>query len=200
MRIDNPPTMSHTYYTTKVKIWIFMLAYLFFGGVVCAQSSLTVPFILRVDPINKLSAFTYPGPVTLNFTTTFTGASVTPDVNSNMYLRITSVASANTTHCITAELNSSTPAGIILKLLASIPTYPALQGNFGTSILPAVTLQRNVSTTIIEGIKSCYSGTGNTDGYKLTFYMYPDYDKYDQIKATSTPAIVEVKFTLTSSM
>jgi len=164
-----------------------------------AQSSASTNFIIRIDPVFKLSAFTYPSPVTINLSVPSSGGSVTPGGNSNMYLRLTSVAPTNSTHRITAELTTNPPAGTILKVIASNPTCPTTQGYFGTP-LPTITLLRNISTTLIDGIKSCYSGTGNSDGYRLSFSWYPDYANYALIRASSAPATVEVKFTLTSSL
>jgi len=187
----------------QLKRWLLLGAILvsLIGGIyVNAQSSASTNFVIRIDPVFKLSAFAYPSPVSLNLGPSFTGAAVTPSANSNMYLRLTSVAPADPTHRITAQLTTNAPAGTILKVIASVPTLPPAQGFFGTAISPAITLLTNPATTLIDGIKACYSGNGNSDGYHLTFTWYPDYANYALIRASSTPTTIEVKFTLASSM
>jgi len=190
--------MNHLAHTIRPNL-LGVILLILTGGMAQAQSSASTNFVIRIDPVFKLSAVTYPSPVALYLGSSFTGAAVTPSANSNMYLRLTSVAPTLSTHRITAELTTDAPAGTILKVIASNPTYPTTQGNFGTP-LPTITLLRNISTTLIDGIKSCYSGAGNTDGYRLSFSWYPDYANYALIRASSTPTTVEVKFTLASSL
>jgi len=88
--------------------------------------------------------------------------------NDAHYLQYTVLAASN--RKITAALSANMPAGVTLKVVAGAPSGGA--GTPGTA-QGEVTLSTTAGD-LIDGISSCYTGTGATDGAQLTYTAESD--------------------------
>ena len=162
-----------------------------------AATSVYNSFNIVIPAYSMIRIMTTPAPVSMTMTTSLAGASISSVSNSNMYLQITSIVNPNKLRRITAKIsNSNIPVGTILKLASAPCSYPATQGNFGAVISPAITLIKNVDLTIIDGIGSCYTSNGTTDGYNLTFSWQPNGAQYNQLVGTGGPTNLTIMFTM----
>lgn len=139
-------------------------------------------------------------PVNMTLSTSVAGSSVLPVSNSDMFVKITSIVASGTTRKITARVTSNEiPHGTLLTLAAAPCTSANSKGNRGTAVTVPVILN-TTDQTIVDGIASCYTGTGYTDGYRLTFTWKPDSTNYYLINATRDPKIITVTFTIMSNI
>ncbi|MBT4968183.1 MAG: hypothetical protein HN704_04945 [Bacteroidetes bacterium] len=108
-------------------------------------------------------------PVTLTLTTSIAGESVAASVsNSDMWIKITSVVPGNTHREIKAKIVGTVPPGTTLSILPTDATLTNSAGNLGDAVVSPITLT-STDQNIITNIGSCYTGTGSTDGYQLTY-------------------------------
>jgi hypothetical protein len=83
-----------------------------------------------------------------------------------------------------------------LKLGATACTNIGSAGDLGNVVSPAVTLNKTANQTIIQSIGSCYTGTGTTDGYNLTYTWQPDATNYYRINANAGATTVVITYTI----
>jgi len=156
-----------------------------------AQLTVSVPENCLID--------TNGAPVNLTLASSIAGSSVPTVSNSSMYLRISSIVPGNTKRKVTVRISSgSVPAGTRLTLGAAASTSSSGSGQRG--IVSAPVILSATDQTIISNIGSCYTGTGYTDGYRLTYTWgpYNPQTDYQLITATSTPVTITVLFTISA--
>lgn len=137
--------------------------------------------------------------VSMNMNTTVAGAAVSQVVNSNLYVKISSIVQGNTKRKITARISSGTvPTATSLTLLPAACTTANSGGVRGTPITTAITLN-DVDQAVINGIGTCYTGTGNNDGYRMTFRWSVLNQSTDYDLLESGTYNVTVVFTLTAT-
>lgn len=129
---------------------------------------------------------------------TVAGAVLSPVSNSNLFIKISSLVPAGTFRKVTVKLLSGTiPAGTQLTIQPAASTTTNSGGSLGTAAASPVVIS-SVDQNLITGIGSCYTGTGASDGYRMTFnwgVVNPS-TSYGQLFATtSNPVIV---FTVTA--
>lgn len=164
-----------------------------------AEAQLTAGAQLTVSVPENCLIDTNGAPVNLTLVAPVAGSSVPTVSNSSMYLRISSIVPGNTKRKVTVKISSGTvPAGTQLTLGAAASTSSSGSGKRGT-VGPPVVLS-TVDQTIISGIGSCYTGTGYTDGYRLTYTWgpYNPQTNYEMITATVTPVTITVLFTISA--
>ncbi len=108
-------------------------------------------------------------PITLTLTTSNAGESIaSSDSNSDMYVKVTSLVPAGTNRDISAKITGTVPTGTKLTLSSAAATAANSAGTLGSPVGSAITLSSS-DQNIVTGIGSCYTGTGSTDGYQLTY-------------------------------
>lgn len=133
-------------------------------------------FIIRTLPATT---------ITMNMTVPQAGKSVVDVVSPASYLQLTSIAPSDETRKVSTNISIGTiPRGTTLTLAVSpCTTGDGTRGNTYTKVLKAS------SETIIDGIGSCYTGTGigidTGDGYKMIYTWAASIPNYSLINATS---------------
>ena len=116
--------------------------------------------------------------------------------DDSTYAQYTSTVSGAATRKITVQItDGEVPTGCRLKLDASGIEDVAGEGvpvDGGVTIPPA----SGEAVTIINGIKSCATGTGATDGAKLTYSL--EIDNFSEVKAGTYNFTVSLTFTPSS--
>ena len=172
-------------------VLFFILILLFFqtGEVIAADVTDTMVVHMSVDSMATLNV--NPG---TDITLTVSAPAIAGDtpadiINDANYLQYTATVTALGTKKITTQLSAAVLTGCSLKLQATVGSGT----NEGTSA-GQVTLSNESASNIITDIKTCATGTGSTDGAKLTYTLTVD---------TMTSLVVEeekhlsVIFTLT---
>lgn len=135
--------------------------------------------------------------ITLSFATPGTGEAVASVSNSDLFVRL-SLAIWNYGHYhdigyLAANLTSgSVPPGTVLTLVSAPCTTTNSGGDLGTPSAP-ITLS-TTEQKIVTGMGDCYTGTGDLDGYQMTFTLEPSAGNFGQIVAGTYS--VTVTFTL----
>lgn len=138
-------------------------------------------------------------PITLTLVTTTPGAAAQSTSNSDMYVKISSIVpGGGTDREMTARISSGTvPAGTKLTLVSANSTTINSGGALGTALTTPITLSA-IDQFLVRYIGTCYTGTGYTDGYQMTFTWAPlnPATNYSQIVADTYN--ITVVFTLTA--
>lgn len=156
------------------------------------------PVTLQIPSFSMIA--TNNAPVSLSLTTNSAGAILNPSSNSNVYVRITSIVPGATHREITARIaNGTVPAGTSLKLISAPSTTTNSGGNLGIPVSTPITLD-GTDKILIDNIGTCYTGTGNNDGYRLTYTWEPNTQQgqYGQINATTNDVIITVVLTISA--
>ncbi|MFA5850476.1 MAG: hypothetical protein WC833_11415 [Bacteroidales bacterium] len=138
-------------------------------------------------------------PVNLTLTSSVAGAPITSVTNSDMYVRVSSLTPGGTYRKVTARVSSGTvPAGTRLTLEAALSTNTNGAGASGI-VSPAIILS-SIDQTLIHGIGSYYTGTGLTDGYRLTYIWgaYNPTTNYHLLNATVAPTTLTIILTISA--
>lgn len=126
------------------------------------------------------------------------GAILSSVSNSNLYIKISSLVPAGTSRKVTVKLLSGTiPAGTQLTIQPTASTTTNSGGTLG-SVASSPVVISSVDQNLITGIGSCYTGTGSSDGYRMTFnwgIVNPSATYGQLFATTSNPVIV---FTVTA--
>jgi hypothetical protein len=133
--------------------------------------TITIPSVTLIAVKNAGTlAVTYTAPTTAG--DPLQGPTVTP-ASSPMYLQFSSIATGAITRKITATATSASTLTNGLSLKVSAGTVATGGGNFGTSMTNVSILSTAqalaTGAKVIDGITSCYTGTGGTDGSLLTY-------------------------------
>jgi len=138
-------------------------------------------------------------PVNLTLTSSVAGAPISTVSNSDMYVRVSSVTPGGTYRKITARITSGTvPSGTRLTLVAALSTNSNGAGRCG--VASPLMILSTVDQTLIHGVGSYYTGTGLTDGYKLTYTWgpYNPTTDYHLLNATVVPATLTIMLTISA--
>ena len=128
------------------------------------------------------------------------GTPVASVSNSNMYVKVSSVVPGNTNRKITARMSGGTiPAGTRLSLQAALSVNLNGAGRRGVVVVTPIVLS-TIDQDLVTGIGSYYTGTGNTDGYRLTYTWAPylPSTNYQLLSATATPTVITIVLTITA--
>lgn len=137
-------------------------------------------------------------PVVLTMESTEAGAPVTSVSNSDLFIKISSIVPGGTDRELTARISSGTvPAGTTLTLISANCTTTNSGGALGTALSPAITLS-SVDQYLVRYIGTCYTGTGNNDGYQMTFTWSPIDLTTNYSLISSDSYNITVVFTLTA--
>lgn len=161
----------------------------------------TYTFKIKIPDIKMMRIITpgVTGTIHLELNAFQAGAPVDPTgtaINSNSWLQLTSIAPLNETRKVVVQVTDGTnvPLGTLLYLSATGCTTG--DGARGTAY-QNLELSSSTAKTLIDGIGSCYTGIGNTDGYNLTYLWMPDPENIDKLVAFSSYQIY-VTYTFTS--
>lgn len=138
--------------------------------------------------------------VALSLSTPSSGASLSTVSNSDIFLKLSSINQQFTTRLVTSKIISGTvPLGTILKVVSAPCTTLNSGGNLGV-VTQSITLT-TTDQNLITGIGSCYTGTGNNDGYQLTYTWGPTSiaADYNLIKATTSNVNITVVHTISAA-
>jgi len=179
--------------------FIFLLIFLFFTGRIIAQSYTAGDQItLQVQDFCLID--TNHAPVSITLSASVAGTPVASVSNSDMYVKISSTVPGNTNRKITVRVSGGTiPAGTRLTLLAAQSINLNGGGRRGAVITTPVVLS-TTDQDLVTGIGSCYTGTGYTDGYRLTYTWAPylPATNYHLLQSTTTPTVITVVLTISA--
>ena len=139
-------------------------------------------------------------PVVLTLSTSVAGTPVVSVSNSDMYVKVSSVVPGNTNRKITARVSGGTiPAGTRLTLLAALSVNLNGGGRRGVAVTTPIILN-TTDQDLVTGVGSCYTGTGYTDGYRLTYTWAPylPATNYQLLQSTTTPTVITIVLTITA--
>ena len=176
---------------------VVVLIILLFPGETFAQISAGAQITVNI-PENCLID-SNGAPVNMTLPTTVAGAPLPTVSNSDMYVRLSSVNPGGTYRLVTARISGGTvPAGTRLTLAAALSTNSNGAGNFGRVLSPIIL--NSIDQDIIRGIGNCYTGTGYTDGYRLTYSWGPNglTTDYRLINATGAPTTITIMLTISA--
>jgi len=156
-----------------------------------AQITVNIPGNCLID--------TNGAPVNMTLPTSVAGAPLPTVSNSDMYVRLSAVNPGGTYRLVTVRISGGTiPAGTRLTLGAALSTNSNGAGNVGRVLSPVVL--NSIDQVLVRGIGSCYTGTGFTDGYRLT-YTWGPYGlstDYSLIHATEAPSTLTIMLTISA--
>lgn len=108
-------------------------------------------------------------PVSLELTTSTAGAAVASASNSDLFVKISSIVPGGTHRQLTARISSGTvPTATTLTMASAACTTTNSGGELGIPAASPIVLSA-VEQPLVNLIGSCYTGTGNADGYQMTF-------------------------------
>lgn len=137
-------------------------------------------------------------PIVLSLTSATAGQAAQSTSNSDLYVKISSIVPGATNRELTAKISSGTvPTGTTLTLVSAPCTTTNSGGILGTPNATPITLSA-IDQSLVTGIRTCYTGTGSTDGYRMTFTWRPTSPAttYGTIGSATTNMIVV--FTITA--
>ena len=179
--------------------FIFILIFLFFSGRTIAQSYTAGDQIaLHIQDFCLID--TNHAPVALTLSASVAGTPVASVSNSDMYVKISSTVPGNTSRKITVRVSGGTiPVATRLTLLAAQSVNLNGGGRLGTVITTPIVLSAT-DQDIVTGVGSCYTGTGYTDGYRLTYTWAPylPATNYQLLQSTTTPTVITVVLTISA--
>ncbi|NBA87317.1 hypothetical protein GVN16_16200 [Emticicia sp. CRIBPO] len=120
------------------------------------------------------------GSVSLNFTSPSEAGNIlgSSSTNNSKWINITSAVASGVTRKITARISGTAPAGVRLRVSAA----SVAGSGAGTRGTPGSALFLTTSDQIlINGIGGGYTGTGNTNGFNLTYSL--DIQTYNLLKS-----------------
>lgn len=180
---------------SKFALLLILISVLFSGETVAqtvtagAQITVSVPGNCLIDTNGAL--------VNLTLSTLVAGAAVPAVSNSDMFVRVSSIVPGGTYRKITVYITGGTvPPGTRLTLVAALSTNANGAGRCGT-VSPPIILNA-IDQTLIHGIGSYYTGTGLTDGYRLTYTWGPYSPDYHLIQATEVPTTLTIMLTISA--
>lgn len=186
--------MFHKQLVTFLLVLILILA--FSVSSLAQYTYATTQFQIRISEASVIR-ITPSTPITVYMNATVAGGTMANTPNSSSYLKLTSIVASGGKRKVEAAITTGkAPAGTLLKLAASPCTTTTGSGNFG-SVDPQITLAPNVNKRIIYNIGSCYTGTGATEGYNLTYTWVLDPNNLSQLTAFTTSAAF-ITFTISS--
>ena len=158
------------------------------------QVTLNIPQVALVDiegPGGEAGLIT----LTPSLTNMEAGAAVdfSGATNSDLALNYTSIVEDGETRDITVGISDDLPTGLSLEITAG-SIFDGAVGTPGTgqTIELATT---GTSESIVTGIGSVYTGTGNAKGHPLTYNLKVDNSTYSTLEAASST--VTVTYTIT---
>jgi hypothetical protein len=179
-------------------LFVLMVMFLALGivGIVGAQTdTVTDAFTLTVEPVAVLAVDGVLGNFTIGAPEFGGEELIISDPDDNSLLQYTSVVANGGFRSITVHPSGNLPDGIILYVEADHSISgegeqgdPAAQVHFTHDTVGA--------QTIVTGIGSCFTGTGNSDGARLTYWLEID-NIGDLLAATTT---ITMTYTLTDDV
>ncbi len=184
---------------TRTKSLILILALLLVATATTAQIYTAGDYVnLQLQDFSLIA--TNNAPINLSMTAGSAGAPLNEATNSDMYVKITSIVPGNTHREITARISNGTvPPGTKLNLISDACTTTNSGGKLGIPSPTPITLN-TTDQILIDEIGSCYTGTGYTDGYRLTYTWMTDLNSttYNQLEATVSPVTLTIVLTITA--
>lgn len=175
-----------------LKFILFGMAF-FIAGSSLAQTVIAGQQITGNVSVNTAYMDSNNPTITLTFSTPVqAGDPVAAVSNSDLFVRL-SVAIWNYGHyhnigyLAAAITSGSVPPGTVLTLVSAPCTTTNSGGALGTPTAP-ITLSTTYQP-IVTTMGNCYTGTGDMDGYQMTFTLEPSTTSYGQIVAGSTYSV-----------
>ena len=178
---------------------LLILISVLFPGITVAQSY-TAGDQITLNVSDFCLIDTNHAPVAMTLSASVAGTQVGSVSNSDMYVKISSIVPGNTNRKITAKMSGGTiPSGTTLTLHAALSTNLNGAGRLGTVTTTPIILS-TTDQELVAGIGSCYTGTGYTDGYRLTYVWAPylPSTNYHLLSATSTPTVITIVLTISA--
>ncbi len=137
-------------------------------------------------------------PVALSLTTSTAGAAVASATNSDLFVKISSITPGGTHRQLTARISNGTvPQATILSLISASCTTTNSGGELGVPSATPIVLS-NIDQPLVSLIGSCYTGTGNNDGYQMTFNWQVDNPSTNYGLIQSATDNITVVFTISA--
>ncbi len=179
--------------------FIFILISVFYSGRIVAQSY-TAGDQITLQVTDFCLIDTNHAPVSMTLSASVAGTPVASVSNSDMYVKVSSIVPGNTNRKITVRISGGTiPAGTRLSLQAALSVNLNGGGRHGSIVVTPVVLSAT-DQDLVNGIGSYYTGTGYTDGYRLTYTWAPylPATNYNLIQSTTTLTVITVVLTITA--
>jgi len=180
-------------------VFILVVTSFLFSGITVAQSY-TAGDQITLNVSDFCLIDTNHAPVAMTLSASVAGTPVGSVSNSDMYVKISSVVPGGTNRKITAKMSGGTiPSGTTLTLHAALSTNLNGAGRIGVVVVTPIVLS-TTDQELVAGIGSCYTGTGYTDGYRLTYVWAPylPTTNYQLLSATSTPTVITIVLTISA--
>ena len=173
----------------KRTLALILLSLILSIGTLKAQSSVNSTFTITINGLSLIRIYPLSTTIAMTLLTNNAGESMLPKTDATTYLQLTSIAPLNQTRRITAIISSGTvPGGTLLKVTPAACTNVG-GGSFGTPS-SQLTLNKTSSQTLINGIRSGFTGSGITNGFKLTYTFMADPANYNKLYRTSVNTII----------
>lgn len=169
------------------KVFIYILTFVAYSFAICVEvygqnpgnsgTSATQNIALKVDGSALLAIYnSESGATSTAISLSLSGASqagaamMDQVTNSDTRLRISSLVESGKTRTITAQINTSlTSSGTQFFVTLTRPaSFQPLAANGGTTAVEQELTDATIKT-VVTGISTCWSGTGTTDGYTVTY-------------------------------
>ncbi len=179
-------------------VYIFMCTNLFSVSFVFGQVSTAGDNVVAtITPLALVG--TNASTISMTFQpVTTAGAKFGSVTNSSLYLRLTSHVPIGTYRKITVrKLSGSIPNGTQITIQPSPSSVSNSGGALGNAVTSPVLLS-DFDQNLITNIGSCYTGTGATDGYRMTFVwsIINSAATYGQLTSSTYNAVIV--FTVTA--
>ena len=180
-------------------VFILVVASFLFSGITVAQSY-TAGDQITLNVTDFCLIDTNHAPIAMTLSASVAGTPVGSVSNSNMYVKVSSIVPGNTNRKITAKMSGGTiPAGTRLTLQAALSTNLNGAGRQGVVVVAPIVLS-TIDQDLVTGVGSCYTGTGYTDGYRLTYVWAPylPATNYKLLSATAKPTVITIVLTISA--
>lgn len=183
---------------SQITLLLILVSVFFVGGTVAQSYTAGDQITLHVEDFCLIE--TNHAPVSMTLSTSIAGTQVSSVSNSDMFVKISSLVPGNTNRKITVRVSNGTvPPGTRLTLVAAPSTNANGGGRLGTVVSPPFVLNA-IDHDLVIGIGSCYTGTGYTDGFQLTYTWepYSPTTDYQLIQATADPTTLTIALTISA--
>lgn len=182
----------------KFLFGFILISFLFSGRIVAQSYTAGDQITLNVSDFCLID--TNHAPVAMTLSASVAGTPVGSVSNSDMYVKVSSIVPGGTNRKITARMSGGIiTSGTRLTLHAALSTNLNGAGRQGVVVITPIVLS-TIDQDMVTGVGSCYTGTGYTDGYRLTYVWAPylPATNYQLLSATATPTVITIVLTISA--
>ncbi len=128
------------------------------------ELTMGIPEVLLINAVNGSGAT---APISLVLTTSTAGTAISGGTGTS-YAQVSSIVATAQTRNITAAV-TGVPGGTALTVTTTEPSNGSQAGTVGSGTTDVALVNSAGASNIVTGVGSCYTGTGNGDGYTLVW-------------------------------